>query len=214
MMMKKLILVGGVLAAGLVGGGEIVLPMPKREGTFPLMRALNERKTARAFADRELEGPLLSSLLWAANGINRPDGRRTAPTGMNVQDIDVYVMTKAGVYRHDAKANRLVSVGTPGDHRAVAGKQAFAQTAPLNLFFVQDTARSMKTSASDNLRYGGIHAGAIMQNVYLFCAQEGLATVARAYLDYAALAKTLDLKPTQRVILGQTVGYPAPPAPR
>lgn len=205
--MKKLLFVGIVLTTGIVSATDIALPPPKREGKYPLMQALNERKTGRAFSDRELEPQLLSSLLWAANGINRSDGRRTAPTGMNVQDIDVYVMTKEGIYLYDAKENRLVQIGKPGDYRAVAGKQAFAQKAPLNLFFVQDTTRSMKADEANGMRYGGIHAGAIMQNIYLFCAQEGLSTVARAYLDYEALTKTLSLKPTQRIILGQTVGY-------
>ncbi len=208
--MKKVILSAVVLASVVAGAADIDLPAPKREGTCTLMQALSARKTSRAFADRELDMQLLSSLLWAANGINRADGRRTAPTGMNVQDIDVYVMTKGGAYRYDAKANRLVQVGKPGDHRAVAGKQEFAQKAPLTLFYVQDADRSMKASDPDNLRYGGVHTGAIMQNVYLFCAQEGLSTVARAYLDYAALAKMLGLKSTQRIILSQTVGFPAP----
>ncbi len=204
--MKK-ILMGLAFTALSVHAADIQLPKPVREGGKPLIETLNERKTGRAFATREIEPQLLSSLLWAANGINRSDGRRTAPTGMNVQDIDVYVMTKDGVYSYEAKENILKQVGKPGDYRAVAGKQEFAQKAPLNLFYVQDTTKSMKADQLSNMRYGGIHAGAIMQNVYLFCAQEGLSTVARAYLDYEALAKTLNLKSTQRIILGQTVGY-------
>jgi uncharacterized membrane protein YkoI len=125
-----------------------------------------------------------------------------------VQDIDVYVMLPSGVYRHDAKANVLRLVN-PGDHRAAAGRQAFACAAKLNLFFVHDRSRAMKTSTeADAMRYAGIHAGAVMQNVYLFCAKEGLSTVARAYLDYDACAAALKLGTDQRVILGQTVGYP------
>lgn len=171
------------------------------------MRVLSERKSSRDFSVRELPLQTLSSLLWAANGINRPDGRRTAPTGLNVQDIEVYVMLASGVYRYDAKANGLALVN-PGDHRTAAGKQPFAQTAPVNLFYVHDRRRGMEAGEADTQRYAGIHAGAIMQNVYLFCANENLATVARANIDYDACSKALKLGPDQRIVLGQSVGYP------
>ncbi len=206
--MKTLLLLSIVLMSVIVSAGDIQLPPPVREGGKPLLQTLNERKTGRAFAERELSAQTLSSLLWAANGLNRADGRRTAPTGMNVQDIDVYVMTKAGVYLYDAKANCLKQIGEAGDYRVYAGKQEFAQKAPFNLFFVQDTTKSMKGDESSLWRYGGIHAGAIMQNVYLFCAHEGLSAVARGYLDYETLPKILKLKTTQRLLLGQSVGYP------
>jgi SagB-type dehydrogenase family enzyme len=206
--MKKLIAVSTVLIAAAIFAEDIRLPPPVRNGGMPLMQALSARRTARDFADRDLSMQTLSSLLWAANGINRPaDGRRTAPTARNVQDTDVYVMMPSGVYLYDAKAD-LLRLVNPGDHRAVAGKQSFACQARLTLFFVHDSARGMKADAADVMRYAGIHAGAIMQNVYLFCAKEGLATVARAYIDYEACAGALKLGPTQRVILAQTVGYP------
>lgn len=195
----------GWTSAGLAG--DIPLSPPAKDGGRPLMETLAARRSARAYADRELDAQTLSSLLWAANGISRPDGRRTAPTGLNVQDIDVYVMLKSGVYRHDAKANALVEVAA-GDFRAAAGRQEFARKAPVNLFYVQDTARAMKSDAESGWRFAGVHAGAVMQNVYLFCASAGLSTVARASIDADALAKALKLSATQRVILGQTVGYP------
>jgi uncharacterized membrane protein YkoI len=116
-------------------------------------------------------------------------------------------MLASGVYRYDAKSNVLVLVN-PGDHRTSAGKQPFSHTAPVNLFYVHDRTRGMKADEANTQRYAGIHAGAIMQNVYLFCAKEGLATVARANLDYDACAKALKLNPDQRVVLGQSVGYP------
>lgn len=207
--MSKMVLtaLAGMMTAVAVAA-DLPLPPPAKEGGKPLMEALSARKTSRAFADRELEAPVLSSLLWAANGINRPDGRHTAPTGLNVQDVDIYVMLKSGVYRYDAKANSLVEVAA-GDFRTAAGRQEFAQKAAVNLFYVHDTARAMKTDEASGWRYAGIHAGAIMQNVYLYCASGGMSTVARGALDYDALAKVLKLAPTQRVILGQTVGYPA-----
>ena len=205
--MKRMIVVLLVLAAGIVSADGIFLPRPEMQGGKSLMQALSERKSARDFAARELPLQTLSSLLWAANGISRPDGRRTAPTGLNVQDIDVYVMLSSGVYVYDAKANSLALVN-PGDHRTSAGKQPFTHTAPVNLFYVQDRTRGMKADESSTQRYAGIHAGAIMQNVYLFCAKENLATVARANIDYDACAQALKLKPEQSIVLGQSVGYP------
>ena len=185
--------------------GDIALPSPVRVGGKTLMGALNERKTVRNYSSKEISKETLSSLLWAANGVNRPDGRRTAPTGRNVQDIDVYVMLSCGVYLYDAPNNRLQLVNA-GDHRESAGPQSFAKTAPVNLFYVQDLARAMKADEMNTIKHGGIHAGAIMQNVYLFCAKEGLGTVARDWLERDKLNEVLKLSPNQRIILGQTVG--------
>ena len=183
----------------------ITLPPPVRTGGMPVADALAARRSVRDYDPRDLTTDELSSLLWAAVGVNRPDGRRTAPTGLNVQDIDVYVMCAAGVSRYDAAAHRLVLVN-PGDHRAVAGRQAFASLAPVNLFYVQDTTRAMKADAQNMARHGGIHAGAIMQNVYLHCAAQGLGTVVRDNIDRDALAKVLKLKPTQKIVIAQSVG--------
>lgn len=205
--MKRVIAKSFVFAAACVAAGDIHLPKPVTQGGKSLMQALSERRSARDFAGRDIPVQTLSSLLWAANGVNRADGRRTAPTGLNVQDTDVYVMLASGVYRYDTGQNALKLVN-PGDHRAAAGKQPFAQTAPLNLFYVHDRSRGMKADEANTQRYAGIHAGAIMQNVYLFCAKEGLATVARANIDYDACAKALRLAAGQSIVLGQSVGYP------
>ena len=124
-----------------------------------------------------------------------------------MQDIDVYVMLASGVYLYDARSNELTLVN-PGDHRTAAGRQPFTHTAPVNLFYVHNRKRGMEADEADTQRYSGIHAGAIMQNVYLFCANENLATVARANIDYDACAKALKLGPNHRIVLGQSVGYP------
>ena len=201
--------VTGIVLAAVVGvvpvfgqGGP--LPEPKKAGGMPLMEALQKRQSSRAFLDRELSAETLSSLLWAANGISRPDGRRTIPTSMNVQDTDVYVVMASGAYFYDAAKNALEPVVTD-DLRKLAGKQEFVHTAPVNLFYVQDR----KRGGSDDLT-AGIHAGAICQNVYLFCASEGLASVVRRNIDIPALHKALNLRPDQVIVLGQTVGYPKP----
>jgi SagB-type dehydrogenase family enzyme len=205
--MRKLITTSFVLAAAICSAGDIRLPSPARHGGKSLMQTLAERKSSRDFSGRDIPMSTISSLLWSANGISRNDGRRTAPTGRNVQDMDVYVMLASGVYRYDAAANALTLVN-PGDHRYAAGKQEFARQAPLNLFYVHDRTRGMKADEQDTQRYAGIHAGAIMQNVYLFCANANLATVARANIDYDICAKALRLNAQQRIVLGQTVGFP------
>ena len=198
----------GFLAAFSALATDIRLPAPAKTGGMPVVQAIAERKTSRAFSDRELPPATLSTLLWVADGISRPDGRRTIPTGHNVQDIDVYVILRTGAYRYDEKAHALVQVNE-GDFRRIAGKQPFAQTAPVNLYFVQDVARAKRTDAMSQLRFGGIHTGAALQNVYLYCTSEGLATVAREQNDYAELSKVFKLSPTQRIILAQSVGYPS-----
>ena len=208
-------------AAVLIGeAANFQLPQPGPGGDMTLTQALKNRRTVREYELRELNQSELASLLWAACGVNRADGRRTAPTGRTVQDIDVYVMLPTGVYRYLAQQNQLELVNA-GDHRAAAGKQAFAATAPVNLFYVQDLARAMNADEKNTARHGGIHAGAIMQNVYLFCAANGFGTVARDMLDREKLAAVLKLDSTQQIILGQSVGAlpaasvvaPAPAAP-
>ena len=221
MKMKLNVFLVAFFAAVLIGeAANFQLPQPGPGGDMTLTQALKNRRTVREYELRELNQSELASLLWAACGVNRADGRRTAPTGRNVQDIDVYVMLPTGVYRYLAQQNQLELVNA-GDHRAAAGKQAFAATAPVNLFYVQDLARAMNADEKNTARHGGIHAGAIMQNVYLFCAANGFGTVARDMLDREKLAAVLKLDSTQQIILGQSVGAlpaasvvaPAPAAP-
>ncbi|RPI25551.1 MAG: SagB/ThcOx family dehydrogenase [Acidobacteria bacterium] len=186
----------------------IQLPKPQTEGGKPLMQALMQRKSTRAFDGRKLPEPVLSSLLWAAWGMNRPDGKRTAPSAMNKQEIDVYVLLEQGAYVYEAKEHALRPVAA-GDLRAQAGSQDFVKTAPLNLVYVVDLTKAGGNNEQDKVLYYGTATGCIAQNVYLYCASEGLVTVVRAYVDKAALAPSLGLKPEQRIVLAQTVGYPA-----
>ena len=186
---------------------SIELPKPKMEGGKPLMEALKERKTSREFSGEKLPLQVLSNMLWAANGINRPDGKRTAPTAMNKQEIDVYVAMADGLYLYDAKANMLIGV-LAGDIREATGKQPFVKDAPVNLIFVADFAKMGNMSEDQKVFYSATDTGYVSQNVYLFCASEGLATVVRGMVDKPALAATMKLKSDQKVILAQTVGYP------
>jgi len=183
----------------------IPLPQPQTEGGRPLMQVLRERKTTRDFAADKLPQQLLSNLLWAAFGVNRPDGKRTAPSAMNWQEMDIYVATGEGLFLYDAKGNRLEPV-LAQDIRQATGTQSFVATAPLDLVYVADLSKA--GSGPDTELFTAADAGFISQNVYLFCASENLATVVRGSIDRVALAKAMKLRPEQRIILAQTVGYP------
>ena len=209
------IVLGIVLGLSVVSGvaaqveapKRIALPPPQTDGGKPLMLALKERKSTRAFAGQVLPQQVLSNLLWAAFGISRPDGRRTAPTAMNKQEIDVYVILADGAFLYDPKEHALVQVAA-ADLRAQAGTQDYAKEAPVNLVYVADTAKVAGADDPTKILFYGTATGFISQNVYLFCASEGLATVVRASVDRAALAGSLGLRPEQRITLAQSVGYP------
>ena len=184
------------------------LPAPQKSGGMPLMDALAKRSTAREFDPRELSSRQLSDLLWASFGINRPDGKRTAPSAKNFQETDLYVVLKQGTYLYDAKSNHLNLV-VKGDLRSLAGTQAFATNAPVTLVFIADLGRMEKMSPEEKQNFAAIDVGYISQNAYLFCASEGLVTGARASVDRKALGTKLQLRPDQKIILAQSVGYPA-----
>ena len=183
----------------------VTLPQPQTDGGRPLMQVLKERKTTREFAPDKLPPQVLSNLLWAAFGVNRPDGRRTAPSAMNRQEIDIYVATGDGLFVYNAQGNRLDPV-LAQDVRAATGTQPFPASAPLDLVYVADFAKAGSEPNAD--LYTAADSGFIAQNVYLYCASEGLATVVRGSVDRAALAKAMKLRPDQKIILAQTVGYP------
>ncbi len=184
----------------------IQLPTPQTSGGRPLMQVLKERQTRREFRSKKLPMQVLSNLLWAAFGINRPDGRRTAPSAMNWREIDVYVAVADGSFLYNPKANRLEPV-LAKDVRAATGTQAFVATAPLNLVYVADLNKA-GNSGSEAEFFTAADVGFIAENVYLFCASEGLATVVRGSVDRPALAKIMKLAPTQKILLAQSVGYP------
>jgi nitroreductase len=187
----------------------MALPPPQTDGGKPLMQVLKARHSTREFADRALEPQMLSNLLWAAWGINRAGtGLRTAPSSHNVLDIDLYLAMASGVWIYDPKAHRLLQ-HMPDDLRGdTTTGQDFVKTAPLNIIYVSDAARMGKPSDADRLLTGVADTAVIGQNVYLFCASEGLATVLRASVPGERLAKRLNLAPTQAIYFAQSVGYP------
>jgi len=185
---------------------SIQLPTPQTSGGRPLMQVLKERQTRREFRSKELPMQVLSNLLWAAFGINRPDGRRTAPSAMNWQEIDIYVAMADGLFRYNAKANRIEPV-LAKDVRAATGTQAFVATAPVNLLYVADLDKTAHVGREAEF-FTAADVGFIAENVYLFCASEGLATVVRGSVDRPTLAKIMKLAPNQKILLAQSVGYP------
>lgn len=185
---------------------RIVLPAPDRAGGMPLMQAISERRSDREFAATALPLPLLSNLLWAANGVNRPEGGRTAPSAMNAQEIDIYVALPSGAYLYDATANELRLVAG-SDVRRVTGYQDFVDEAPLDLVYVADHGRMHLVPVASRESFACTAAGAIAQNVYLFAAGNGLSTVIRAWIDREAIATALGLSHDHQVLLSQTVGF-------
>jgi nitroreductase len=193
---------------GLIPGQElrpVALPTPQTNGGKPLMQVLKERKSVRDFGPEQLSRQMLSNLLWAAWGINREDGRRTAPSASNRQEIEVYAIMADGAYLYDAKANALKPM-VQADMRKLAGTQAYVADAPVNLVYIADTAKLGGDDAA-SLATANADAGFIAQNVYLFCASEGLGTVVRGSVDRAGLGKAMKLRAEQRIILAQSVGY-------
>ena len=184
----------------------IQLPVPQTDGGRPLMQVLKERKTQREFGPEKLPMQVLANLLWAAFGINRPDGRRTAPSAMNWQEIDIYVAMGDGLFLYNAKSNRLEAI-LAHDVRAATGTHDFVATAPVDLIYVADLSKTGQSGSQADL-FTGADAGFISENVYLFCTSEGLATVVRGSVDRAALAKIMKLRPDQKILLAQSVGYP------
>jgi SagB-type dehydrogenase family enzyme len=187
---------------------NIQLPEPSKTGGMPLKEALAKRVSSRSFSEKEIPLQVLSDLLWAAWGISRPEnGRRTAPSANNRQDIEIYVSMARGVFLYDASSHSLI-MHMEVDIRDKTGRQEFVGKAPLNLIFVSDYSKLAANTDEVRLFYSGAHTGFISQNVYLFCTSEGLNTVIRALVDKETLKSELGLPENKYVTLCQTVGYP------
>lgn len=186
----------------------VELPPPQTGGGMPLAEALALRRSGREFSPRPLSAEALSSLLWAAAGVNRAEsGRRTSPTARNWQEIDVYVALEAGLYRYDAARHALVGV-LAVDIREEAGIQTFVATAPAVLIYVADHDRMTGANDEARLFYSAVDTGFVSQNVYLHCAANGLSTVVLGMVDKPALKAAMGLRAGQHVQLSQPVGYP------
>jgi SagB-type dehydrogenase family enzyme len=207
--MKRLcVLFIALFACNCLIGQTLELPAPQKTGGMPLMEALAKRATVRAYDTTDISMQQLSNLLWASFGVNRPDGRRTAPSANNKQEIDIYVLLKNGAYVYDAQNHKLNQV-TKEDLRSQAADQRFAD-APVQLIFIADLAKRGGDSEEGKLRTANIDCGYISQNTYLVCTSEGLVTAARGSVKRDALIPKLNLRPDQRILLAHSVGYPKP----
>lgn len=204
--MKYLFLISALLITSLLSAQDFNLPEPNKEGGMPLMEALDQRQSSREYSDAELSEQQLSNLLWAAFGYNRGEQKKhTAPSSMNYQEIQIYVALSSGLYLYDVKAHNLIQKNKE-DLRSNTGGQDFVKDAALNLIYVADYADNEKINEENWLHYSYANVGFISQNVYLFCASEGLGTVVRGWFDKDELKKALQLHDENVVILTQTVG--------
>lgn len=186
---------------------SMALPPPQRALKAPLMEALAKRCSTRDFLKKPLTHELLSTLLWAADGVNREDGGRTAPSAMGAKEVLVYAALPQGAYRYDPDSHTL-QLAAAADIRRVTGYQDFVDDAPLDLVYVADHSHMALVPVTSREDYANISCGAMTQNVSLACAALGLASVVRAWIDREAIAQALGLRMDQHVLLSQTVGHP------
>jgi len=185
---------------------DILLPAPQTTGGMPLMEALSKRQTSREFSETKLSDQVIANLLWSGWGYNRPEQKkRTAPSSMNKQEMDIYVAMPSGLYLFNAEKNILEQIHNE-DIRAKTGKQDFVSKAPVTLVFVADYKRMSDGTDHQKEVTSNTNAAFISQNVSLFCASENLATGVRAYIDKEELHKAMHLRPDQHITLAQSVG--------
>jgi nitroreductase len=188
--------------------GVIKLNQPDLKKGVPMMEALSKRKTERNLSDKKLTLQQLSEVLWAADGVNRPDGKRTSPAAMAKYAVDIYAVLPEGVYLYDVAKHEL-SLVVKGDFRKESGMQEFVYIAPVNLVYVlnlknwQDMSRPIPEQKRD--RWIAVELGCIAQNVHLYCASEGLGTVIRGMIDENKFSAVIKVKPEQ-ILMAQTVG--------
>jgi len=191
-------------ASAVVLAQDIALPAAQTTGGMPIMEALAKRATGRNFGSRELTQQQLANLLWAGFGVNRPDGRRTAPSASNTQENEIYVLMKSGTFVYDA-GKHLLRLVVAEDLRSLAGKEA-----AVTLLFVADLSKRSGGTPESKKNVACIDSGFISENIYLYCASEGLATGYRGSFNRQALTPKLKLRPEQEIIAVQSVGFPPP----
>lgn len=211
--MNKKYLLTALLALAIVAPANaqvrdvIKLQAPQKTGGMPVFQALTQRKTTRNFAPGALDPKDLSTILWAANGVNRSDGKRTAPSALDKRDVDVYALLPEGAYIYDANSHALNLVSA-GDYRtSVVGGQDFVKAAPVVLVLVSDLTRFNENPDEGTKLIGAIDVGIVSQNISIACAALDLATVPRGTMNIAELTEALKLKPTHYIGLNHPVGY-------
>lgn len=188
---------------------DIKLNAPDMERGLTIMKAFEKRASATSFSSMELSLQDLSDLLWASNGINRPEsGKRTAPTAVNAQDVDIYVLMKPGAYLYDAKTHTLKGIAAGDNRKLVSDRQTNFANAPVMLVLVSEISRFRGDDNARKLSWAAMDAGIVSQNISIFCAGAGLVTRPRASMDTEGLKKLLNLGANQFPLLNNPVGYP------
>ncbi len=185
----------------------IQLVRPQNGSGNPLMQLLWKRTSSRQFSSEPLPLEVLSNMLWAAFGVNRSDGRRTAPSASNRQEIDIYVAMASGLYLYDAQKSLLNPI-LAEDIRGKTGYQSYVKQAAVNFVYVADYSKFGTAKEDNKIHLSAADTGFISQNVYLYCVSEGLVTVVRDMIDKPALAPLMKLRPDQKIVLAQSIGYP------
>ena len=204
--MRRLFIVAIILIAHLscMAQSKVELPAPVASGGMGLFEVLQKRASIREYSDKDISDKTLSQVLWAACGKNRPDGRITAPSAVNAQDVVVYVCKANGAFLYDAQNNTLVQVSKKDLRKAVAGRQEFAAKAPVSLVLVSNLEKLPRA----NEMLGAMDVGYVSENICLACTALGLATVPRATMDIEVLNNELGLGEKQVPMLNNPVGYP------
>ena len=174
---------------------DIHLPEPNKTGKTTLMQALEDRHSDRVFVDRDVDDVTLATILWAAYGVNREDGKRTIPTAKDTKDLNVYVFNKKGIWLYDADHNLLKQVSNQ-NRLELFQRQEYMATVPMVLVYTGST--------SD---YAPMHAGSAYQNVELFAAANGMSSIVRGFFDHKQVQRALKLPKGQRVIISQAIGW-------
>jgi len=193
-----------------LSGQKVDLPKPNLDKGFSITKSLSLRKSA-ASGDfqkaKDLSLSEISELLWAANGVNRQsEGKRTAPSAMNVQEVDVYVLAKTGAYKYNAQ-NHSLNLAASGDLRALAaGSQTDFASAPIILLLVSDVSKFPHGDDASRRNLGSIDAGIVSQNISLLCSGTGLITRVRVSMDADGLSKALKLTASQIPVLNMPTG--------
>uniref|UniRef100_UPI0040287C43 nitroreductase family protein n=1 Tax=Prevotella sp. TaxID=59823 RepID=UPI0040287C43 len=199
-----------LMSTSCLAQNSIVLPKPSMDNKVTLMQALQSRHSAREYADKQIPDDVLSTVLWAACGINRPsEGKITAPSAINAQDIQVYVVRKDGTYLYQPKDNSLQKVSSKDLRSAVAGRQSFAASAPVSLVLVSNHNKFPQQIPNEaKVRMGVVDAGYVSENICLACSALGLNTVPRMTMDTETLKKELSLDDNYDLVLNSQIGYP------
>ena len=204
--MRRLYIVAIIMIAHLscMAQSKVELPAPVASGGMGLFEVLQKRASIREYSDKDISDKTLSQVLWAACGKNRPDGRITAPSAVNAQDVVVYVCKANGAFLYDAQNDTLVQVSKKDLRKAVAGRQEFAAKAPVSLVLVSNLEKLPRA----NEMLGAMDVGYVSENICLACTALGLATVPRATMDIEVLNNELGLGEKQVPMLNNPVGYP------